>query len=125
MDQITLADPARFMAVVRPHRARIRHLFFGHLHRPVSGSWLGIPFSTLRGTNHQVCFELSPKAAHLTCHEPPAYAVVLISEDTVVIHTHDYLDASPRFPFSRPEMDERAYVLGTFPSQRPPQAPPS
>jgi len=126
MDRIALAQPARFMEVVRPYRARIRHLFFGHVHRPISGSWLGIPFSTLRGTNHQVCFDLSPQAPHLSCHEPPAYAVVLISEGTVVIHTHDYLDASPRFPFSRPDMDERAYVLGPLLSQPgPPEALPS
>src|SRR5262249_28940609 len=44
MDQIGLAQPARFMEVVRPHRTRIRHLFFGHVHRAISGSWLGIPF---------------------------------------------------------------------------------
>jgi len=52
--------------------------------------------------------------------------VVLISEDRVVIHTHDYLGVSARVPFSGPDMDERADVLGPFPSQtRPPQAPPS
>ena len=27
----------------------------------------------------------------------PAYAVVLIDPDTVVVHTHDYLDTSARF----------------------------
>jgi len=90
-------------------------MFFGHVHRPISGSWLGIPFSTLRGTNHQVCFDLSPTAARDACHEPPAYAVVLIGADTVVVHTHDYLDARLRFPFARPDVEERAYMLGRFP----------
>ena len=27
------------------------------LHRPISGSWRGIPYSTLRGINHQVPFD--------------------------------------------------------------------
>src|SRR5262245_2580571 len=116
MDRIALADSAALIAVINPIRPRIRHLFFGHVHRPIAGSWLGIPFSTLRGTNHQVCFDLSPGAAHLTTHEPPAYAVVLIGETDVVVHTHDYLDASPRFAFSKPDMDDRAYMLGPFPA---------
>lgn len=115
MDCIALKHPAAFIDVLQPFRARIRHMFFGHVHRPISGSWLGIPFSTLRGTNHQVCFDLSPTAARDACHEPPAYAVVLIGADTVVVHTHDYLDASLRFPFARPDVEDRAYMLGRFP----------
>ncbi|MEE4379371.1 MAG: hypothetical protein V2J55_17945 [Candidatus Competibacteraceae bacterium] len=30
-------------------------------------------------------------------HEPPANAIALIEEDQIVIHTHDYMDASPKF----------------------------
>ena len=117
MDAIALADRAAFTEVIGSHRQRIRHLFFGHVHRPISGSWLGIPFSTLRGTNHQVWFDLSPVAAHLTSHEPPSYAVVLIGTDTVVVHNHDYLDRSPRFPFARPGVEERTYALGPVPQE--------
>ncbi len=114
MDEIALAERARFREVVAPYVGHIRHLFFGHVHRPIAGSWAGIPFSTLRGTNHQVAFDLDPAAPHLASQEPPAYGVVLMSGDGVVVHTHDYLDASPRFPFSRADMDERAYVRGPF-----------
>ena len=112
MDRIALAERAAFAEAIKPHRDRIRHLFFGHVHRPISGSWMGIPFSTLRGTNHQVWFDLSPDGPHLASHEPPAYAVVLIGEETVVVHTHDYLDQSPRFPFGKPRVDDRTYMLG-------------
>jgi 3',5'-cyclic-AMP phosphodiesterase len=115
MDEIALIQRAEFAAVIKPYTARIRHLFFGHVHRPMSGSWHGIPFSTLRGTNHQVWFDLDPASDHLASHEPPAYGVVLISQDTVVVHTHDFLDQSLRFPFSKSGLDERAYVLGDFP----------
>jgi 3',5'-cyclic-AMP phosphodiesterase len=116
MDRIALAERAPFHAVMSPYMARIRHLFFGHVHRPISGSWHGVPFSTLRGTNHQVWFDLSPDSAHLASHEPPAYAVVLIRPDTVIVHTHDFLDASPRFPFSKAYEDDRAYQLGPLQS---------
>lgn len=112
MDSIALAEREPFHAVVSPHISRIRHLFFGHVHRPISGSWHGVPFSTLRGTSHQVWFDLSPDCAHLASHEPPAYAVVLVGSDTVIVHTHDFLDGSPRFLFSKPGEDERVYQLG-------------
>ncbi len=46
-------DGERLAEVVVPY-ANIRHLFFGHVHRPITGSWRGIPYSTMRGTNHQV-----------------------------------------------------------------------
>jgi 3',5'-cyclic AMP phosphodiesterase CpdA len=114
MDRIALSERAAFAKLLRPHRARIRHLFFGHVHRPICGSWMGIPFSSLRGTNHQVWFDLSPNAPHLSSHEPPAYAVVLIGNDAVVVHTHDYVDSGPRFPFTKPEIDDRTYMLGPF-----------
>jgi len=41
---------------------------------------------------------------------------VLIGETGVVLHTHDSLDASPRFGFSKPDLDDRAYMLGPFPA---------
>jgi 3',5'-cyclic-AMP phosphodiesterase len=112
MDDIALMQRADFVDAIGPYQSRIRHIFFGHVHRPISGSWRGIPFSTLRGTNHQVAFDLDPKGQHLASHEPPAYGVVLMTDDGVVVHTHDYLDASPRFPFAAPRGDDRSYVLG-------------
>lgn len=113
MDRIALAERAAFAEVIAPYRSRIRHLFFGHVHRPISGSWQGIPFSTLRGTSHQVWFDLNKDCVHLASHEPPAYGVVLIGQETVVVHTHDFLDASPRFPFSITDGDNRAYQAGS------------
>lgn len=112
MDRINLLDAAAFDELIAPYRARIRHLFFGHVHRPINGSWKGMPFSTLRGTNHQVWFDLREGVPHLASHEPPAYAVVLADATQTVIHTHDFLDQSPRFPFSRPGSNDRQYQLG-------------
>jgi 3',5'-cyclic-AMP phosphodiesterase len=117
MDEIALKQASEFAEVIAPYRARIRHLFFGHVHRPISGSYGTIPFSTLRGTNHQVWFELDPTAPHLASHEPPAYGVVLVEPDTLVVHSHDFLDTSLRFPFAAPDgMDDRDYALN-FPAR--------
>lgn len=98
MDRIALQDPAPLLRALAPHRARIRHLFFGHVHRPLAGSWQGIPVSTVRGTNHQVALELGAGPRVPGSHEPPQYGVVLLDSGQLIVHMHDYLDASPRFP---------------------------
>jgi 3',5'-cyclic AMP phosphodiesterase CpdA len=97
MDRISLQQKAAFAETVLPYRSDIRHLFYGHVHRPISGSWLGIPFSTLRATSHQVWLDFNAGTDIPGSHEPPAYAVVLISAESVVVHTHDFLDASRKF----------------------------
>jgi 3',5'-cyclic AMP phosphodiesterase CpdA len=96
MDAIGLRDAEAFARVLEPHRRRVRHLFFGHVHRPISGSWHGIPFSTLRATNHQVALDLRRADAIPGSFEPPAYAVVLIDPWQTLVHTHDFLDDSQR-----------------------------
>lgn len=97
MDAIGLVDAPAFARLVLPHRHRIRHLLFGHVHRPISGSWFGIPYSTLRATNHQVALDLQRHDAIPGSFEPPAYAVVLTDGDQVIVHNHDFLDDSRRF----------------------------
>ena len=77
----------------------VRHLFFGHVHRPISGSWQGIPFSTLRGTNHQNWFDLSVGRENISSLEPAAYAVIFLDERSTIVHLHDYLDSNPRFVY--------------------------
>lgn len=84
---------ARLADALAGHQ-NIRHLFFGHVHRPVTGSWQGIPFSTMRGTNHQVPFDFLAFEKVPKSHEPPAYAVAFLDENQTVVHFHDYLDRS-------------------------------
>jgi len=103
MDRIGLRDPDGFAAVVTPHAGRIRHLFFGHLHRPLAGNWRGISFSTIRATNHQVWIDFENAAVATGSHEPPAYAIVLADADQVVVHAHDFLDISPKFALGPPD----------------------
>lgn len=97
MDRIRLRDGDILGEILLPHTRRIRHLFFGHLHRPLSGSWRGIPFSTLYGTNHQVALDFIRGDAVPGSHEPPAYAVVLAEGDRVLVHPHSFLDRTATF----------------------------
>jgi 3',5'-cyclic AMP phosphodiesterase CpdA len=91
VDRIALAEPERFAAIVDGRR-NIRHIFYGHVHRPVCGSWKGIPVSTMRGLNHQVPFDLHTVSPVPKSHEPPAYAVAFVEPDQVTVHFHDFLD---------------------------------
>jgi 3',5'-cyclic-AMP phosphodiesterase len=68
-------------------------------------------------TASQVWFELDANAPHLASHEPPAYGVVLIDDENLVVHSHDFLDEGLRFPFEPPVgTDGRDYALN-FPAR--------
>ena len=99
MDCMGLAEPERFWNTLAAHGQNVRHIYFGHLHRPVQGMINGIGFSCLPGTHHQVCFDIRMAAGDRVpgCHEPPAYGVVAADAQQTVVHLHKYLDASPRF----------------------------
>ena len=96
MDEISLQQPEKFAAALQG-RSNIRHMFFGHLHRPIGGSWHGIPMTTIRATSHQVALDFVTEGVVPGSHEPPAYAVVLAEPDLTVVHFHDYLDKTNTF----------------------------
>jgi len=107
LDDCMLQDPAPLGQLLRQH-GDVRHLFYGHVHRAIAGSWLGIPATTLPGTNHQVGLYLGPEPDMLGSHEPPAYGVCLIEKESVVIHMRHFLDESPRFLLADPKSKSAA-----------------
>lgn len=92
LDNIGLGDPQGFIDAV-DGRDNIRHLFFGHVHRPISGSWRGIPFSTLSSTNHQVALNLESTEKINYRDEPPSYNIVFLNEDSTIVHTCPFMDS--------------------------------
>jgi len=114
MDEIMLDDSNAFYDAIKSHAGRIRHLFFGHVHRPIFGNWRGISFSCMRGTNHQVAYDDSGNLEKMRGNlEEPAYGIVLLAEDQVTIHLHEYRKKSPEFRMSAPKgKDARAFMLG-------------
>jgi 3',5'-cyclic AMP phosphodiesterase CpdA len=96
MDQYVLRNADDFWAVIAPHRQRIRHILLGHLHRPIGGSWRGIPISCTYSPNHQVALDLAslpPGGAVPGCQEAASFSVILIDEESVVVH-HQSMDES-------------------------------
>ncbi len=96
MDRIALRDSDRLAELLRG-TDKVRHLFFGHLHRPLSGTWHGIPFTGLPALNHQVALDFAIEDAVSGSHEPPAYGVVLADRQTTVVHVHHFLDRTNTF----------------------------
>lgn len=108
MDRIGLNEREAFWGVLAPHAGRIRHLFFGHVHRPIMGTWRGIGLSTIRAINHQVWLDLAGEDHAPGSFEPPAYAVVLIDAERVIVHPHDFMDDSPKFSLDDSPVDDWA-----------------
>lgn len=107
MDNIMMQDADAFHAVIEPHKHRIQHLFFGHVHRAIFGNWRGVSFSCMRGLNHQVALDLNPETNNVPGDlAQPAYGVVLLSDDLVVAHMFEFAEASPRFSLGAPEGED-------------------
>lgn len=87
LDDSRLADADRLRDVL-VRRGNVRHVFTGHVHRFATGIWAGMPFTTMRGTNHQSALRFSGR--HEVSFEPPAYAVILADGRDVIVHPHEF-----------------------------------
>lgn len=96
LDRMALRDGDALAAVLA--KADVRHMFFGHLHRTIAGSWRGIPISVCPSTTvAQIALRLTPSDQRGgAVFEPPLYSIALIASDQVVVHFHDYLYQGPR-----------------------------
>ncbi len=118
LDSSRLAQAAPLAELLRAHGG-VRHIFYGHVHRAIAGSWHGIPATTLPGTNHQVGLHLGPEDEMVGTHEPPAYGVVLIEDESVSVHQRYFLDRSPRFQLMDPRSKRAARAAELVPASAP------
>lgn len=86
MDELRLFDDAALYEVLAPRKPDM--MLFGHVHRPVSGVWRGIPFHIQRAVNHQVGLQFEKTDAVLFTGEPGDLAVVRVAPDGVRVFTH-------------------------------------
>ncbi|OSQ38387.1 phosphodiesterase [Thalassospira mesophila] len=88
MDSISLQNADEFGEVLQTHPA-IRHIFFGHVHRPCHGVWRGIPF-----TGGASSFTGQPLAMQPGMGLPdkpwlePGYGIALIHDDDATVRYH-------------------------------------
>ena len=93
---------------------KVKHLFFGHLHRPLHGSWRGIPITSQFSTLHQFVYKFGSKVMQ-GCHEPPTLGAVNLADGNVVVNPHAFLDDSPRF-----NLRSKVAIKASSPEELPP-----
>jgi len=87
MDKIKLNRGDAFLDLLAAQRNV--HLICGHIHRTMSGSTRGVPWSMFKSPCHQGLLELDVPNAHLSSNEPGAYGIALLTEDGTVVHSED------------------------------------
>jgi Icc protein len=92
MDLILLEDAEDFLSLLGGYG--VRHVFFGHAHRPISGQFRGMSFSAPPSLVHQLPL-VSGSVATIYSDEPAMYAVVHADPDKVLVHMDAYLNRSP------------------------------
>ncbi|MGJ8622514.1 MAG: metallophosphoesterase [Yoonia sp.] len=87
MDRIKLADGQAFLERLARHGTL--HLICGHIHRTMSGSTHGVPWSMFKSPCHQGLLEFTQLNAHLSSNEPGAYGIALLTDNGIVVHSED------------------------------------
>ena len=102
-DFIILKDNAAF-AEVLSSQGNVRHVISGHVHMTTAGTYRGIPFSTFAGGHYSIEPMLVGRSGSVPEDRsgyvspvprregPGQLAVVLCSEDAVVVHMENFLD---------------------------------
>ncbi|XWN33555.1 MAG: phosphodiesterase [Devosia sp.] len=108
LDAYRILEPGPLETTLAAHN-NVRHIFFGHIHRPLAGSWRGIPLSALKGTNHQTGLDFTEGEANTITLEPASYAVIFAEPSSVVVHFNDFADESRRFLYD-PHAPENAQI---------------
>ena len=90
-DSIGLVQKDEFKEILLQFQNSIKHIFFGHQHVTSSGKYLGITFSSPRSTWEPLVPNFSEKYRLGTANTDPNYNIVLIKEDSLVVHSEDFL----------------------------------
>lgn len=89
MDAIRLVNGAALLDMALRH-GTVRHIVAGHVHRTISGSWRGIPFSIFKSLVGQQPFVFDMTDTSVEVDEPPAYGLLRITPGSIVVHTEDF-----------------------------------
>ena len=87
MDNIKLRNGEALLDLLVAHGNC--HLFCGHIHRTISGSTRGVPWTMFKATGHQAPLDLNTDDSSLSVDEPPAYGLLILMADGVVAHSED------------------------------------
>lgn len=83
MDQWGLIDREALWEVFQRRKPDL--FMFGHLHRPISGSWRGIPIHSQRSFHHQVYLGFQDRGPFVLTDEQADISVVRANDETIQI----------------------------------------
>lgn len=89
MDDIRLKNGKALLALLNEY-PNVAHILCGHIHRTISGSVDGQSFSIFKSPSYQMPFDLIGESAAVSTPEPGAYGVILLLENSVIVHTEDF-----------------------------------
>lgn len=90
MDEIMLLNSDLFGDTFKPFKDKIYHIFHGHCHLPLSGTFHGIPFFAPRGTNHAGWPDFAATRLLSAADLTEAYAVIFADENNTMIQMVEY-----------------------------------
>lgn len=90
VDRVMLLDAEPFGDVLTAHREKLAHVFHGHCHLPLSGSFRGIPTSSPRGTNHAGWANFKESTFLSAADLPESYAVIFADEGSVTVQMVEF-----------------------------------
>ncbi len=94
MDRMPLRNPGPFLELLGRHRGKVRHVFFGHVHRPFFTVLDGIGYSSVPGTCHQISLIGMERGDLYASSEPGGYGVILFDGVRVGVHMQAFADAA-------------------------------
>ncbi|MEM7507006.1 MAG: phosphodiesterase [Pseudomonadota bacterium] len=74
MDRIKLRDGDTLWQVLAPRPPA--QMLIGHVHRPISGAWHGVPFQIQPAVSHQVAYRATMTPKLMLADEPAALSIV-------------------------------------------------
>ncbi|PZX15452.1 phosphodiesterase [Celeribacter halophilus] len=97
-NNIGLHDTETLMEILRAHVGGVRHIFFGHIHIPLTGTTHdGIGFTAGRGCTHQFRQDFNNPAPDWVAGVPN-YGVITLTAAQISYHVVDTLDAETLVP---------------------------
>lgn len=95
VDRVKLREPEALLQTLKGH-PNVRYLFAGHTHHPAAVMWQGYPCQVVGGTHYSTTLPLNSTAGVTGRYYGPAYyTVVLVEEQQVMVHQHDFLYGYP------------------------------
>ena len=98
IDNIKQRNAEDIYDILKPHKHKIRYMFFGHTHLCTSGTWRDISYSVMRSLVVQVQLVIGERRTNYPSNnlESPAYGVVLLNDDGVTYHTYSFANLNPK-----------------------------